>query len=283
QIWQWDDHEVTNNYSDSKSVANDARYTEKNVQLLAARGQRAFMEYAPMRPFGAAMHQRLYRRLPQGPLADIFVIDMRSHRGPNSHNLQAAEGPDTDMLGRPQVQWLLDGLKRSRATWKLIASDMPISLFVPDGKDAEGRAQWEAVANSEHGAPRGRELEMARLLKGIKDAGIHNVVWLTADVHYTAAHHFSPERASFQDFDPFWEFVSGPLNAGGFGPNEMDKTFGGEVVFQKSAGHANSAPSEGFQFFGQLDIDHRSQALTVVLKDLDGKALYTKTLEPQRS
>ena len=63
----------------------------------------------------------------------------------------------------------------------------------------------------------------------------------------------------------------------------MDKTFGGEVVFQKSAGHANSAPSEGFQFFGQLDIDHRSQALTVVLKDLDGKALYTKTLEPQRS
>src|SRR5256885_17185851 len=83
QIWQWDDHEVTNNYSDSKNVANDARYTEKNVQLLAARGQRAFMEYAPMRPFGAAMHQRLYRRLPQGPLADIFVIDMRSHRGPN--------------------------------------------------------------------------------------------------------------------------------------------------------------------------------------------------------
>ena len=283
QIWQWDDHEVTNNYSDSKSVANDTRYTEKNVQLLEARGQRAFMEYAPMRPFGAAMHQRLYRRLPQGPLADIFVIDMRSHRGPNSHNLQAAEGPDTDMLGRPQVQWLLDGLKRSRATWKLIASDMPISLFVPDGKDAEGRAQWEAVANGEHGAPRGRELEMARLLKGIKDAGIRNVVWLTADVHYTAAHHFSPERASFQDFDPFWEFVSGPLNAGGFGPNEMDRTFGGEVVFQKSAGHANSAPSEGFQFFGQLDIDHRSQALTVVLKDLDGKALYTKTLEPQRS
>jgi alkaline phosphatase D len=187
------------------------------------------------------------------------------------------------MLGRPPVQWLLEGLQRSRATWKLIASDMPISLFVPDGKDAEGRARWEAVANGEHGTPRGREMEMARLLKGIKDAGVHNVVWLTADVHYTAAHHFSPERASFQDFDPFWEFVSGPLNAGGFGPNEMDRTFGGEVVFQKSAGHDNSAPSEGFQFFGQLDIDHRSQALTVVLKDLDGKALYTKTLEPQRA
>jgi alkaline phosphatase D len=282
QIWQWDDHEVTNNYSDGKSLAHDARYTEKNVQLLAARGQRAFMEYAPLRLSGAAMPQRLYRCLPQGPLADVFVIDMRSHRGPNSHNLQAAEGPDTDMLGRPQVDWLLQGLRHSRATWKLIASDMPISLLVPDGQDDQGRARWEAVANGEHGAPRGREMEMARLLKGIKDAGIRNVVWLTADVHYTAAHHFSPERAAFQDFDPFWEFVAGPLNAGGFGPNEMDGTFGGQVVFQKAASHANSAPSEGFQFFGQVDIDHRSHALTVALKDLEGRTVYTRTLEPQR-
>lgn len=175
----------------------------------------------------------------------------------------------------------IEGLKQSKATWKLIAADMPLGLFVPDGKDAQGRPVWEAVANGEHGSPKGRELEMARLLKGIKEAGIKNVVWLTADVHYTAAHHYSPERAQFQDFDPFWEFVSGPLNAGGFGPNDADKTFGLEVVYSKAAPHQNSAPSEGYQFFGQLDIDHRSKALTVVLKDLDGKSLYTKTLEPQ--
>ena len=174
------------------------------------------------------------------------------------------------------------GAKASTATWKLIAADMPIGLFVPDGKDAEGRSLWEAVANGEHGVPKGRELEMARLLQGIKQAGIKNVVWLTADVHYTAAHHYSPERAQFQDFDPFWEFVSGPLNAGGFGPNEADKTFGLDVVFHKAPPQANSAPSEGYQFFGQLDIDHRSKALTVVLKDLKGASLFTKTLEPQR-
>ena len=280
QIWQWDDHEVTNNYSASKNLEGDARYTEKNVSLLAARGQRAFMEYAPIRPFGAAESQRLYRHLPQGPLADIFVIDMRSYRGPNTHNLQTQEDSDTAFLGRPQLEWLLAGLKASRATWKLIAADMPIGLFVPDGKDAEGRDRWEAIANGEHGAPKGRELEIARLLKGIKDAGIHNVVWLTADVHYTAAHHYTPERAQFQDFLPFWEFVSGPLNAGSFGPNLPDRTFGLEVVYEKAAPRPNAAPSKGYQFFGQLDIDHRSQALTVTLKDLDGKALYSKTLEP---
>lgn len=282
QIWQWDDHEVTNNYSSSKSLLNNAAYTEKNVELLTARGQRAFMEYAPIRPFGAAESQRIYRVLPQGPLADVFVLDMRSYRGPNTTNLQTQESADTDLLGRPQIEWLIQGLKASKATWKLIACDMPIGLFVPDGKDAAGVSRWEAVANGEHGAPKGRELEMARLLKGIKDAGVKNVVWLTADVHYTAAHHYSPERAQFQDFEPFWEFVSGPLNAGTFGPCEADKTFGLNVVYSKIAPHPNAAPSEGYQFFGQLDIDHRSQALTVVLKDLNGQSLFTQTLEPQR-
>ena len=37
-----------------------------------------------------------------------------------------------------------------------------------------------------------------------------NTVWITADMHYTAAHYYDPNRAVFQDFEPFWEFVSGP-------------------------------------------------------------------------
>jgi alkaline phosphatase D len=41
QIWQWDDHEVTNNWSDSKVL--DARYTEQRVQTLTARATRAFL------------------------------------------------------------------------------------------------------------------------------------------------------------------------------------------------------------------------------------------------
>ena len=44
QIWQWDDHEVTNNWSDSKDLPADKRYTEKNVALLIARATRAFLE-----------------------------------------------------------------------------------------------------------------------------------------------------------------------------------------------------------------------------------------------
>jgi len=31
------------------------------------------------------------------------------------------------------------------------------------------------------------------------------------------AHFYDPAKAQFTDFDAFWEFVSGPLNAGTFG------------------------------------------------------------------
>jgi alkaline phosphatase D len=283
QIWQWDDHEVSNNWSDSKDLSADKRYTEKSVPLLTARATKAFLEYAPLRRTPDVESERVYRHLPQGPLLDLFVVDMRSYRGPNSHNLQTAETEESAFMGRPQIAWLLEGLKRSKATWKVIAADMPISLQVGDGKDADGRDKWEAIANGDDGAPLGREIEIARLLQGIKKAGIHNVVWLTADVHYTAAHYFDPNKAKFSDFAPFWEFVSGPLNAGGFGPNQADATFGMQVVYQKAPNAVNAPPTNGMQFFGQVDIDAKTKAMTVTLKDIVGAALYTKTLEAQRS
>lgn len=283
QIWQWDDHEVANNWSDSKDLSGDNRYTEKNVPLLVGRATKAFLEYAPMRRTADVENERVYRHLPQGPLLDMFVIDMRSYRGPNTHNLQKEEGAETAFMGRPQIGWLLEGLKRSRAVWKVIAADMPIGLQVPDGKDAEGRGRWEAIANGDNGLPLGRELEIAHLLREIKRAGIQNVVWLTADVHYTAAHYFDPTKAKFTDFSPFWEFVSGPLNAGGFGPNLMDGTFGMQVMYQKAPDMVNAPPTSGLQFFGQVDIDSKTQAMTVTLKDLEGASLYSKTLHPRRA
>ncbi len=160
---------------------------------------------------------------------------------------------------------------------------MPIGLLVPDGKDAEGRDMFEAIANGD-GPALGRELEVAGLLSAIKGAGIRNIVWVTADVHYTAAHLYDPARARFTDFLPFWEFVSGPLHAGGFGPNAPDDTFGLEVVWQKApeGGLRNVPPTEGGQFFGEASIEGRTGALTVMLKDLTGAALWQRTLEPER-
>lgn len=280
QIWQWDDHEICNNWSDSKDLSGDARYIEKNVPLLVGRATRAFLEYSPMRYNGADESERVYRRIPYGPLLDVFVLDMRGYRGANSYNRQEAPGPDAAFLGAEQLKWLKAGLKASKATWKVIAADMPISLLVSDGKDAQGREKFEAVANGD-GPVLGREFEFADLLHFIKHAKIRNTVWFTADVHYCAAHYYDPVRAQFSDFDPFWEFVSGPLNAGSFGPNPLDNTFGPQVVYQKAPEKQNTPPTAGLQFFGEVKIYASTGAMKVALKDLTGATLYEKALAPR--
>lgn len=267
----------------SKDVSADKRYTGKNVPLLVARAAKAFHEYAPLRRTADVESERVYRYLPQGPLLDMYVVDMRSYRGPNTYNMQTSETEESAFMGRPQIAWLLDGLKRSKAVWKVIAADMPISLHVSDGKDDQGRDKWEAIANGDDGKPLGREIEISRLLREIKRAGIKNVVWLTADVHYTAAHYFDPTKAQFSDFSPFWEFVSGPLNAGGFGPNKTDATFGMQVMYQKAPNEVNAPPTNGMQFFGQVDIDAKTKAMTVTLKDIADASLYVKTLAPNHA
>jgi len=274
QIWQWDDHEVVNNWSDSKNLAGDARYTEKRVQTLVARATKAFLDYAPMRWHDQSESERIYRHIPFGRELDVFVVDMRTYRGPNTANLQPTRGPETEFLGAGQIAWLKRKLSQSRATWKVIAADMPIGLRVPDG------ALWEAIANGNDGPALGRELEIADLLRFIKRERVRNVVWLTADVHYCAAHFYDPGKAQFQDFDPFWEFVSGPLNAGSFGPNALDGTFGPQVRFFKAppAGQVNLPPSAGLQFFGQVDIDTHSRDMVVALKDIDGAEVFSHRL-----
>src|SRR3954451_10060156 len=208
-INQWDDHETLNNWYPGE-ILDLPQYTEKRVDVLAARAKQAFREYQPItaQPDDAG---RVYRKVSYGPLLDVFVLDMRSYKGPNSPDRQTRPGPDTALLGQRQVDWLLRGLRTSRATWKVVANDLPLGLVVPDGP-----TDIEAAAQGDPGAPLGRELEIAQVLSGIKRAGVTDVVWLTADVHYTAAHRYSPERAVFTDFAPFWEFVSGPLNAGAF-------------------------------------------------------------------
>ncbi len=269
QVVLWDDHEVLNNWYPGR-VIDDPRYTEKSVALLAARAKRAFLEHQPVR-FACSDPDRIYRSSPYGPLLELFVVDMRSTRGPNTANHRGTAGPETVFLGCEQLEWLKSGLARSTATWKVVAIGMPLGLVVTDGP-----GRFEGAANGEAGAPLGRELEMAELLRSLQKERVRNVVWITADVHYAAALHYDPGRAGFREFDPFWEFVAGPLHAGTFGPNALDATFGPAVRFLgiPEGMKPNRPPSEGLQFFGTLDVDHRTLALTARLHDVAGRILY---------
>src|SRR5262249_37117529 len=190
---QWDDHEVTNNWWPGEPLTRAEhqrkKYVEKNTLLLSARAARAFHEYMPLR-FTQVEPGRIYRKISYGPLLDVFMLDMRSYRGANGEGKEDSYGPAAYFLGPAQMAWLKQELANSRATWKVIAADMPISLVVV----YDGDRKWgvEAVAQGDDGPPRGRELEIADLLSFIKRAQIRNTVWITADVHYTAAHYYDP-------------------------------------------------------------------------------------------
>ena len=272
---QWDDHEVRNNWYPGQTI-EDPRYAVKSVDLLAARARRAFFEYLPIR-LQADDPERIYRSVRYGPTLEVFLLDQRTYRGANSPNRQASPGDDSAFLGIEQARWLARSLKASTATWKVVASDMPIGLIVRDGPN-----DFEALANADDGQPLGRERETAELLRTLKDARVRNVVWLTADVHYAAAHHYDPSRARFTDFDAFWEFVAGPFHAGTFGPGDLDATFGPEVKFCAipKGLKPNRSPAEGYQFFGTVKVHGKSRGMTVALHNSDGKTLYSVDLDP---
>jgi alkaline phosphatase D len=273
---QWDDHETRNNWYPGQRIgAEEKRYQERSASLLAARANRAMFEYNPMR-LDPVDPERVYRAFHMGPLVDVFMLDERSYRGANTSNQQVAGDANADFLGPEQIRWLKQSLVASRATWKVIASDMPLSIVVPDLNPDVPKGTFEAWANGDDGPPSGRELEVADLLRFIKQRKIDNVVWVTADVHYASATHYRPENARFTDFKPFWEFVGGPINAGTFGPGEIDKTFGPDVKFVSvpPGMKQNRPPSDGYQFFGIGRIDARSGTLTVSLHGVDGQTLY---------
>jgi len=270
----WDDHEVLDNWYPTEVLSEKDSHVEKRVSVLAARAKQAFWEHYPLRATRAE-NERVYRSIPYGSSVEVFALDMRTYRGANSPNRQAALGPEAAILGAAQRLWLKSALRASRATWKVIASDMPLGLVVSDGP-----TDFEAVANADDGPPLGRELEIADVLAFLKRERIANVVWVTGDVHYAAAHHYDPARARFTGFDPFWEFVAGPLHAGTFGPNILDPTFGPEVRFRAipPGMKPNRPPSAGLQFFGTLRVHGRTRTLTVRLHDLSGQALHTVEL-----
>ncbi|WP_109509579.1 alkaline phosphatase D family protein [Nocardioides speluncae] len=257
-IAQWDDHETHHGWWPGR-VLDDSRYTEQRVDVLAARARRAWQEYQPIST--AAVHgrgrdgfaaARIYRKIDRGRHLDLFCLDMRI---PDGSQDQDAE--PTPILGAAQTAWLIREVVRSPATWKVISGDLPLGLV----------------------GPAGRESEIAQALKAFRDHGVRNVVWITADVHYCAAHHYRPERATFTDFEPFWEIVAGPIAAGTFGPRELHPTFGPEVVFGKYADYPNQSPRHGNQFFGHAAIDNDGE-LTLSLRNAVGSVLWSKQLAP---
>ncbi|MEM1230364.1 MAG: alkaline phosphatase D family protein [Pseudomonadota bacterium] len=280
--YHWDDHEVLNNHSPDTRLAEDERYHGVTLAQLKGRARRAFAEMLPVPPSaGPANPQGLTRRVRYSDQLEVFSLDLRSFRAGN-RPLEPAPADGHPLLGRAQFDWLLDGLKRSSARWKVIACSQPIGAVIAD--DFRTGAGMEGIASGTPGQPQYREAEVHRLLRALRENRVRNLLWLTADVHYAAAHHYDPERAAVDDFDPFWEFVAGPLHAGTFPAAPLDPTFGPRLDFYagpEPGEGVNLPPSANKQYFGQVDLDGRTGVLTVSLKDRTGQKLYQRELVPQ--
>ena len=267
---EWDDHEVTNNWYPGEILPDGEPYNGQSVDILSQRAEQALFEYNPIRG------KKIFRKFRHGKHLELFLLDERSFRDPNPEN----DDPNgIEMLGRRQFKWLKQSLRNSRATWKVIATHDPFTIVTGGETDRDAWAQNDP-------AVLGREVQLRDLLKFIKDQNIKNVVSITADVHFAAAIKCDPEQAIFQEFNPFWEFVIGPINAGAFGPGQLDPSFGPEYKFVRGPGASNlpgNLPPPNLQFFGSMEIDGRTAELITRIHTITGEVVYEKALIPEDS
>ena len=94
--------------------------------------------------------------------ADIFVLDLRSHR-------DASAVPYSTMMGTVQKNWLKQELLSSIATWKIVISTVSAHLLIrPNSND-----QWTT----------GFPDEADEMKQFIEQNNISNVVLVSGDLH----------------------------------------------------------------------------------------------------
>jgi alkaline phosphatase D len=210
----WDDHEVINDFGASWTYWTAAERNKPGYPNIVEAGRDALFSYGAIRR-SKAEPKRLYRSARWGRDAELFLLDTRSYRSRNDQ----ADTPENakTMLGARQLAWLRDGLRRTSATWKIVASSVPVTI--PSGSELVGRDGW-----SNGGHTSGFERELLGLLRSLDAAKVRNIVLLTADQHF--AQFIRSSRDYDGDRDPlvFHELVAGPLNARVSEPVWLDDT-----------------------------------------------------------
>lgn len=179
----WDDHEVRDNFAGPFDEQMPA-------------GRQALREYWPISSSAEDPH-RMYRSVRYGTDLELFILDTRQYRSRN----EDLDGPAKTMLGHSQLQWLLNGLRTSLATWKVIATSVPLSVE----KGGLGNDGW---GHEPSGTGFGRERQV--IVDAILRQTIKNVVFLAGDVHWVQANAYDPNQDGVIDFH---EYMVGPLSA----------------------------------------------------------------------
>ena len=243
-VWAtWDDHDVRNNFSGPY---------DPQMPL----GRQALLEYWPIRT-APDDPTRLYRQLRYGADLEVFILDTRQYRSRNAD----LDGPNKTMLGQTQLAWLLDGLIRSTARWKLIATSVPLSTPKGGGLAMPGNDSW---ARGKDGT--GFQTELGVIVGTIMSRRIRNVVWLAGDVHYAQANAYDANGDGVIDFH---EFICGPLSGASKAPLLPNPAFKPTTLFSEG----------GFMNFGKVTV--RGTTLDATIIDDSGKVRFSYQLTAQ--
>ncbi|MBK9290705.1 MAG: alkaline phosphatase family protein [Bacteroidetes bacterium] len=147
----WDDHDYGPNDS-------DRGFFNKNLTL------EAFSYFFANPTVGVGDIEGAITSFQWGD-ADFFLLDNRWYRDPD--NLIAE---NKSILGEKQLQWLLDNLVSSLATFKIVAMG---------GQFLSTARMFETYINN------GFEAERQKIIDFIHQHNIKNVVFVTGDVHFT--------------------------------------------------------------------------------------------------
>jgi alkaline phosphatase D len=226
---QWDDHEVINDFGAAWPTLT-ASLERSGYPTLVREGRDALFDFHPMMRHPDEP-DRIYRSFRWGKDAELFLLDARSYRSLND----LSDRPDNDktMLGREQLDWLEDAMSRSDATWKIVSTDVPLSI--PTGSQANlyGRDGFADGTSSDYSARTGFERELNELLEHLDRENVTNVVFVATDVHFAASLRYDVDVDDDGDRLLFHELISGPLSAIKLTPPEPDPTFGPRVLYSE--------------------------------------------------
>ena len=235
---QWDDHEIINDFGFKWPYWNLFSVDREGYPNIVSEGRNAFLYYSPLDSSDSSNYtandpeKRIHRSFNWGKDLDLFIIDARSYRSQN----HIADTPDNNktMLGQEQLQWLKQELSNSNATWKVISSDIPISIPTGSNTSILGRDGWaNGNETNNYSYYTGFESELTDILRFIENQQIKNVVFITTDVHFPAFIKYNLDLNNDGIMTEIHELVSGPLSAFRLGVPfpELDETFNPSLLY----------------------------------------------------
>ncbi|MCW2587115.1 MAG: putative alkaline phosphatase [Frankiales bacterium] len=126
-VFAFDDHEVCDNAWAGGGVNHQPEdgpfATRKRLAY------QAYLEWVPLRlpPQAGAVGTRFWRRFSFGDLADLSVLETRQNRSLQSGAAADVEDPNRHLPEPAQLNWLTDGIGRSRKPWHLVGNQVVVA------------------------------------------------------------------------------------------------------------------------------------------------------------